>query len=136
SHDTLEDPDKRKSLMEKRHFRGSTVVLSVPGEAPRNDRRIRLRISVYNDGADAEAQRKLMEDFTERSFAFKDGRDLEEFFRTPRSRRNGIPYEEGLCFYHLNALREQCKRNKILLDTAIKSSRSGESVVTTLWFGF
>jgi hypothetical protein len=132
----LKDPGKRKSIMEEKRFRGSTVVISVPGEIPRENRRIRFRISVYNDGADAEARRKLMEDFTERSFSFKDGRNLEEFFRTPLSRREGGLYEDdGLCFYHLNALREQCGKNKILLDTAVKSSRSGESAVTTLWFG-
>jgi hypothetical protein len=78
-----------------------------------------------------------MEDFTERSFTFKDGKDLEEFFKTPRSRRESDIYEDnGLCFYHLNTLQDQCRRNKILLDTAVKNSHSGKSVITTLWFGF
>jgi hypothetical protein len=133
----LEDPGKRKSIMEKRHFRGSTVVVAVPGEIPREDRRLRFRISVHNDGADVEAERRLMEDFTERSFNLKDGKDLVEFFKTPRNRwENGIYEDNGLCFYHLSTLQEQCKKNKILLDTAVKNSRSGKSVVTTLWFGF
>jgi hypothetical protein len=133
----LENPNKRKSIMEERCFRGSTVVVSVPGEIPQENRRMRLRISVHNDGADAEAERRLMEDFTERNFSFKDGKDLEEFFKTPRSRRENSVYEDnGMCFYHLNALQEQCRRNKIPLDTAIKNSHSGKSVITTLWFGF
>jgi hypothetical protein len=133
----LEDPVKRKSIMEKRRFHGSTVVVAVPDEIPREDRRLRFRISVHNDGADAEAERRLMEDFTERSFNFKDGKDLEEFFKSPRSRwENGIYEDKGLCFYHLSTLREQCRKNKILLDTAVKNSHSGKSVVTTLWFGF
>jgi hypothetical protein len=133
----LKNPDRRKSIMEEKNFRGSTVVVAIPGEIPQDSRRFRFRISVYNDGADAEAERRLMEDLSERSFSFKDGRDLEEFFKTPRSRRGSSIYEDnGLCFYHLSALRDQCKRNKILLDTAIKNSHSGKSVVTTLWFGF
>jgi hypothetical protein len=133
----LEDPGKRKSIMEKRRFRGSTVVVAVPGEIPREDRRLRFRISVHNDGADAEAERKLMEDFAERHFNFKDGKDLEEFFKTPRSRwESGMYEDKGLCFYHLSALQEQCRKNKISLDTAVKNSHSGKSVVTTLWFGF
>jgi hypothetical protein len=133
----LENPDKRKSIIKEKRFRGSTVVVSVPGEIPQENRRIRFRISVHNDGADAEAERRLMEDFTERSFTFKDGKDLEEFFKTPRSRRESDIYEDnGLCFYHLNTLQDQCRKNKILLDTAVKNSHSGKSVVTTLWFGF
>jgi hypothetical protein len=133
----LEDPDKRKSILKEKRFRGSTVVVAVPDEIPLENRRLRFRISVYNDGADAEAERRLMEDFSERSFTFKDGKDLEEFFKTPPSRRESGVYEDnGLCFYHLSALREQCGRNKILLDTAVKNSHSGKSVVTTLWFGF
>jgi hypothetical protein len=133
----LEDPDKRKAVMTKGRFRGSTVVVAVPGEIPRENRRLRFRISVYNDGADAEAERKLMENFTERNFSFKDGRDLEEFFKNPRSRREtGLYDDNGLCFYHLNALRDQCRKNRILLDAGIKNSPSGKSVVTTLWFGF
>jgi hypothetical protein len=133
----LEDPGKRKSIMKEKRFRGSTVVVAVPGDIPPEDRRLRFRISVYNDGADAEAERKLMEDFTVKNFTFKDGRDLEEFFKTPRSRRENSLYEDnGLCFYHLNTLRDQCRRNNILLDAAIKNSHSGKSVVTSLWFGF
>jgi hypothetical protein len=133
----LEDPVKRKSIMEERRFRGSTVVVALPGEIPRGDRRLRFRISVYNDGADAEAERKLMEDFTERNFYFKDGKDLEAFFKTPLSgRESGIYEDRGLCFYHLSTLREQCRKNKITFDTAVKNSHSGTSVVTTLWFGF
>ncbi|MDR2072749.1 MAG: hypothetical protein LBP60_04870 [Spirochaetaceae bacterium] len=133
----LKDPDTRKSIMKKKRFRGSTVVVSLPGEMPRENRRFRFRISVHNDGADAETERRLMENFTERSFSFKAGKDLEEFFKTPPSRRENDVYENrGLCFYHLNALQDQCRKNKILLDTAIKNSPSGKSVVTTLWFGF
>jgi hypothetical protein len=133
----LENPNRRKSIMAERRFRGSTVVVAVPGEIPQENRRIRFRISVHNDGADAETERRLMEDFTERSFTFKDGKDLEEFFKTPRSRRESDIYEDnGLCFYHLNTLQDQCRRNKILLDTAVKNSHSGKSVITTLWFGF
>jgi hypothetical protein len=133
----LQDPEKRKSIMKERRFRGSTVVVALPDEIPKENRRLRLRISIHNDGADAEAERKLMEDFTERSFSFKDGKDLEMFFKTPMSSRGNSIYEDnGMCFYHLNALQEQCRKNKIVLDTAIKNSQSGKSVVTTLWFGF
>jgi hypothetical protein len=138
----LGDPDKRKAVMKEKHFRGSTVVVSVPADIPRENRRLRFRSSVSNDGADAEEERKLMEDFTVQNFTFRDGRDLEEFFKLPWSRReisvrgNSVYEDNGLCFYHLNTLRNQCKRNKILLDAAIKNSPSGKSVVTSLWFGF
>ncbi|MDR1307182.1 MAG: hypothetical protein LBK74_06390 [Treponema sp.] len=133
----LEDPGKRKAVMAKGRFRGSTVVVAVPGEIPRENRRLRFRISVYNDGADVEAERKLMEDFTDRNFSFKDGRDLEDFFKTPLSRRdNGLYGDNGLCFYHLNTLQNQCRKHRILLDAAIKNAHAEKSVVTTLWFGF
>ncbi|MDR2313002.1 MAG: hypothetical protein LBE02_00525 [Spirochaetaceae bacterium] len=133
----LKDPNKRKTIMEKKGFRGSTVVVSLPGEMPRENRRFRFRISIHNNGADAKEERRLMENFTEQSFSFKDGKDLKEFFKTSPSRRENSVYEDGgLCFYHLNALQDQCKKNNILLDTAIKNSYSGKSVVTTLWFGF
>jgi hypothetical protein len=133
----LKDPGKRKALMAKGQFRGSTVVVAVPGEIPRENRRLRFRISVYNDGADVDAERKLMEDFTDRNFSFKDGRDLEEFFKTPLSRQeSGLYGDSGLYFYHLNTLQDQCRKHRILLDAAIKNAHSGKSVVTTLWFGF
>ncbi|MDR1388934.1 MAG: hypothetical protein LBJ31_03045 [Treponema sp.] len=133
----LEDPGRRKSVMEEKRFRGSTVVAAIPADIPQENRRLRFRISVYNDGADADAERKLMEDFTVRHFTFKDGLDLEEFFKTPRSRRENSVYEDsGLCFNYLNTLRDQCRKHKILMDAAIKNSHSGKSVVTSLWFGF
>jgi hypothetical protein len=133
----LGDPGKRKSIMKEKRFRGSTVVAAVPADIPQEGRRLRFRISVYNDGADVEEERRLMEDFGVQNFTFKDGRDLEEFFKAPRSRRENSVYEDnGLCFYHLNTLRDQCKKNNILLDAAIKNSPSGKSVVTSLWFGF
>ncbi|MDR1900029.1 MAG: hypothetical protein LBQ55_08485 [Treponema sp.] len=130
----LENPDRRKAVMAEKHFRGSTVVAAVPAIIPENQR-LRFRISVYNDGADLDEERKLMEDFTERSYTFKSGQRLEEFFKTPLSRRGPGVYEDrGLCFYYLTILQDQCRKNKIPLDTAIKNSPSGESVVTTLWF--
>jgi hypothetical protein len=132
----LENPDKRKSIMEEKRFRGSTVVAAFPREIPSENRRLRFRISVYNDGADAETERRLMDDFAEKSFSFMEGRQYEEFLKIPRIRRPGLYEDSGLCFYHLNTLREQCRKNKILLDATIKDSRSGDSAVTTLWFGF
>jgi hypothetical protein len=133
----LEDPGRRKSIMEAERFRGSTVVVAVPKESAPESRRLRFRISVYNDGADAERERKLMEDFTERSYSFKGGQDLEDFFKTPLSRRAPGMYEDdGLCFYYLTILQNQCRKNSIFLDTAIKKSHSGKSAVTTLRFGF
>ncbi|MDR1506533.1 MAG: hypothetical protein LBI67_05465 [Treponema sp.] len=133
----LENPGRRKSIMKEKSFRGSTVAVAIPAEIPQENRRLRFRISVHNDGADAETGRRLMEDFTERGFSLRDGGDLEAFLRAPRSRRENSVYEDnGMCFYHLSALREQCGKNRILLDTAIRNTQSGKSVVTTLWFGF
>jgi hypothetical protein len=133
----LEDPGRRKSIMTEKRFRGSTVVAAVPEDIPQKDRRLRFRISVYNDGTDAEEERRLMEDFSVQNFTPKDDRSLEDFFKTPRSRREHSVYEDtGLCFYHLNTLRDQCKKNNILLDATIKDSPSGKSAVTSLWFGF
>jgi hypothetical protein len=60
----IETPDNVTAVMEEKRFRGSTVVMSVPGEIPPENRRIRFRISVYNNGADAEAERKLMENLS------------------------------------------------------------------------
>ncbi|MDR1931307.1 MAG: hypothetical protein LBQ57_00655 [Spirochaetales bacterium] len=131
----LESPDRRKSIMSQKRFRGATVVLAVPPDIPPENRRLRFRLSVYNDGADAQAERKLMEDFTERSYTFKDGRHLEEFFKRS-GREPGVYEDNGMCFYYLTILQEQCRKNNILLDATVKSSHSGESVVTTLWFGF
>jgi hypothetical protein len=134
----LESPERRKSIMEEKRFRGATVVLAVPPETFSGNRRLRFRLSVYNDGADLAAERKLMEDFTERSYTFKDGRHLEEFFKTPGTGRGagaGVYEDNGMCFYYLTILRDGCAKNNILLDAAVKNSHSGKSVVTTLWFG-
>jgi hypothetical protein len=130
----LESPERRKSIMTEKRFRGSTVVLAVPPEIPLGSRRLRLRLSVYNDGADVEAERKLMEDFTERSYSFKDGRHLEDIFKTSE-RGRGVYEDNGMCFYYLTILREQCRKNNIHLDATVKDAHSGKSVVTTLWFG-
>ncbi|MDR1507962.1 MAG: hypothetical protein LBI67_12760 [Treponema sp.] len=137
--DILENPDKRKSLMAEKQFRGSTVTASVPEEVSRESRRVRFRISVYNDGAEAGSERRLMEDFTEHGFIFKDGMDIGECLKSSRSRReSGLDVYEnnGLCFYHLAELREQCRKNNILLDVSVKNAHSGKAAVTTLWFGF
>jgi hypothetical protein len=134
---TLESPGRRKSIIEDKGFRGSTVVAAVPRESAPENRRLRFRVSVYNDGADAERNRKLMEDFTERSYSFKDGQNLEDFFKTSPGRRDPGMYEDnGLCFYYLTILQEQCRKNNILLESAVKKAHTGESVVTTLRFGF
>ncbi|MDR1626551.1 MAG: hypothetical protein LBT33_08410 [Spirochaetia bacterium] len=130
----LESPQRRKSIMEEKRFRGATVVLALPPEIPQGSRRLRFRLSVYNDGADLEAERKLMEDFTERSYTFKDGRHLEELFRASKSGR-GVYEDNGMSFYYLTILREQCGKNNIFLDASVKNSHSEKSVVTTLWFG-
>jgi hypothetical protein len=123
--------------MEEKHFRGSTIVIAMPGETVSENRRLRFRLSVYNDGADAESERKLMEDFTERSYSFNEGRHLADFFKIPSYKREPWVYEDnGLCFYYLTILQEQCRTNKILLDANIKQSGSSDSVVTTLRFGF
>jgi hypothetical protein len=133
----LESPERRKSIMEAKRFRGSTVVVAVPGEAPPEKQRLRFRLSVYNDGADVEAERKLMEDFAERSYGFMAGQHLEDFFKTPPDKRGLDIYEDnGLCFYYLTVLQDQCRKNNIILDSHIKKSHSGEAVVTTLRFGF
>jgi hypothetical protein len=133
----LESPFRRKALMEEKHFRGSTVVIAIPKESAAETRRLRFRLSVYNDGADAETEKKLMEDFTERSYSFNDGSHLAEFFKTPPSRRGpGVYDDNGLCFYYLTILQEQCRINKILLDANIKQSGFAGQVVTTLRFGF
>ncbi|MDR0709708.1 MAG: hypothetical protein LBF77_06555 [Spirochaetaceae bacterium] len=132
----LESPSRRKALMEEKDFRGSTVVISIPADANSENRRLRFRFSVHNDGADAEAERKLMEDVTERSYSFNEGRRLAEFFKTPPSKRgSGVYDDNGLCFYYLTILQEQCRAHKILLDANIKQSDFGDSVVTTLRFG-
>ncbi|MDR1588268.1 MAG: hypothetical protein LBS57_12495 [Treponema sp.] len=133
----LESPEQRQSIMEARHFRGSTVVIAVPGEVPPEKQRLRFRLSVYNDGADVEAERKLMEDVSERSCGFMAGQHLEDFFKTPPAKRGLDVYEDnGLCFYYLTVLQDQCRKNNIILDSHIKKSHSGKSVVTTLRFGF
>jgi hypothetical protein len=131
----LESPIRRKSLMDKKNFRGSTVVVAVPKDISSEKRRLRFRFSVYNDGADVESERKLMEDFTEHSYSFNSGQPLEDFFKHPRNALS-VYEDNGLCFYYLTILREQCGKENILLDTHIKASASGRSVVTTLRFGF
>jgi hypothetical protein len=133
----LESPSRRASLIAEKNFRGSTVVVAVPREINDGKYRLRFRFSVYNDGSNVEADRKLMEDFTERSYSFSSGQDLEDFFRSAqRGHVPGIYEDNGLCFYYLNILRQQCTKENILLETHIKASTSGRSVVTTLRFGF
>jgi hypothetical protein len=128
----LVDPEKRKAIMEANKFRGTTIVVSVPKYAPKNKGRLKFRFSVYNDGADVEAERKLMEDFTERSFSFKSGRQLDDFFRESRDGYG----DNGMRFYYLNILHNLCGRHNVLMDSNIKKSDSGQSLVTTLSFGF
>jgi hypothetical protein len=128
----LANPDKRKAIMEANKFRGTTIVVSVPKYAPKNKGRIKFRFSVYNDGADVEAERKLMEDFTERSYSFKAGQHLDDFFRESPDAYG----DNGMRFYYLNILYDLCRRHNMLMDSNIKESHSGESLVTTLSFGF
>jgi hypothetical protein len=132
----LESPERRKNLMAEKKFRGSTVVVAVPKEIPTERHRLRFRFSVYNDGADVGMERKLMEDFTERSYSFNSGQALDEFFKTSRQNTPMVYEDNGLCFYYLTILQEQCEKNHINLETHIQASTSGKSVVTTLRFGF
>jgi hypothetical protein len=132
----LESPERRKELMAEKKFRGSTVVVAVPKEILTEKHRLRFRFSVYNDGADVDMERKLMEDFTERSYSFSSGQALDEFFKTSRQGTAAVYEDNGLCFYYLTILQEQCGKNHLNLETHIQASASGKSVVTTLRFGF
>jgi hypothetical protein len=128
----LADSEKRKAIMEANKFRGTTIVVSVPKYAPKNNGRVKFRFSVYNDGADIKSERKLMEDFAERSYSFKTGQHLDEFFREAQDGYG----DNGMRFYYLSILRDLCRRHNMLMDSGIKESRAGESLVTTLSFGF
>jgi hypothetical protein len=132
----LESPERRKNLMAEKKFRGSTVVVAVPKDVLAEKHRLRFRFSVYNDGADVDMERKLMEDFTERSYSFSSGQALDEFFKTSHQNTSTVYEDNGLCFYYLTILQEQCIKNHINLETHIQDSASGKSVVTTLRFGF
>jgi hypothetical protein len=122
--------------MAEKKFRGSTVVVAVPKEVFSEKHRLRFRFSVYNDGADVDMERKLMEDFTERSYSFNSGQALDEFFKTSHQNASTVYEDNGLCFYYLTILQEQCEKNHINLETRLQASASGKSVVTTLRFGF
>jgi hypothetical protein len=132
----LESPERRQGLMAEKKFRGSTVVVAVSKEILAEKHRLRFRFSVYNDGADVDMERKLMEDFTERSYSFSSGQALDEFFKTSHQNMPMVYEDNGLCFYYLTILQEQCAKNHINLETHIQASTSGKSVVTTLRFGF
>ncbi|QQO07677.1 hypothetical protein [Breznakiella homolactica] len=128
----LSDAANRRRIMEAAKFRGTTMVVSVPRYTPGETGRVKFRISVYNDAADAEAERRLLEDSTQEIRPFKTGSRLDTFFQSD-CRQFG---DNSLRFYYLTLLKARCEQHKILLDATIKQSPSGDSAVTSLCFGF
>ena len=116
-----------KALVRKSAFRGSTIVVSIPRRVSREGR-LKFRFSFYNDGADVNMERALMEDFTERSGRYGPEKNLEDFFQ---ERGNG---GSGVRVYYLDILRRLCERHRVKLRSGI--SAGGNASVTNLSFGF
>jgi hypothetical protein len=129
-HKLVEDLPQLKSILKKESYRGTTLVVSIPRYALGNGSRLKFRFSFYNDAINADAERKLMEGFTERSTLYKTGKNLDVYFQ-----ENGDIWDDNsLRFYYLNMLRELCDQHNIMMESRINSAE--DSTVTSLLFGF
>jgi hypothetical protein len=121
-----------KDLVDSNKIKGTTIIVSIPTYLPPSTSRLKFRISVYNDNSNVDAEQKLMEDFMDRVYRFKPesgvDKDLEDY---------GQYYNENMLrFHYLSIIRGLCKKHNVLVDFGLKKSPSGQSVVTTLSFGF
>ncbi len=126
----LGDPSTRTKLLST-GSRGMTLVASFPRELPREGMRLRFRLTVYDDGADAAETKRLMEDFGERPSRVSGGRRLDAFLESS----GGVYGDDGLCFYYLRILQEACESQGITMEAHIKESFDGGPVATHLSFG-
>jgi hypothetical protein len=117
-----------KMHMKKSAFRGTTIGISIPRYEPKDKGRLKFRFSFYNDAADAETERRLMEGFTGRGGNFTD-KKTNLFFPD-----QDIQSDNGMRFYYLSMLRNLCSKYNILMEGGI--SEFEEAAVTTLSFGF
>jgi hypothetical protein len=129
-HKLVEDLPQLKSILKAESYRGTTMVVSIPRYTPGNRSRLKFRFSFYNDVVNADAERKLMEDFTERSTLYKAGKNLDDYWGSSGSAWD----DNALRFYYLNMLRELCGRHNIMMESRINTA--GDSTVTSLLFGF
>jgi hypothetical protein len=129
----LENPERRKKILDAKGYRGSTIVVAIHKAERTANQRVKFRFSVYNDGADVNEEKELMENYAERAWDFLSGDSLDAFFKNPRGIHGGYD-DYGMCFYYLNVLADHCEKFKVLLNSTIKQSPDGK-VVTSLRFG-
>ena len=141
-----------RHLMKENKFKGTTIVISIPRHMNKNKERLKFRLSFYNDAADADTERKLMEDFS-----YLNRRFVPEPAAEPRRGRGSPPvkdlgdffYKEevygdnAMRCYYLSMLRQLCDRHNIIMDLGIRTNKhlsqdlteNAEASVTTLSFG-
>jgi hypothetical protein len=132
----LKEIPKLQPLMKKGKFRGTTVVVSIPRYAGKSMDRLKFRFSFYNDATDADTERRLMEDFTERNKRFNQETKLDDFFS-----KEELYGDNAMRFYYLTMLRQLCQKRNIIMNLGIRDAQSSSqdslenASVTTLSFG-
>jgi len=121
---------KAKSSVNEERFRGTTVVISIPRYESNSKNRLKFRFSFYNDAADANAERRLMENFSERNNRFSLGKSHEDLFYN-----DDFLSDNTMRFYYSTLLFKLCEMNNILMDLKVKESwTDSRTSVTTLSF--
>lgn len=136
--DMIKDISKLKPLVKESKFRGTTIVISIPRYISKNGERLKFRLSFYNDAADADTERRLMEDFTERNGRFGPEKKLDDYFY-----KEGSYGDNAMRFYYLTMLRQLCEEHNIMMNLGIRAAHSSNqdffessvASVTTLSFG-
>jgi hypothetical protein len=135
----LRDIPKLKPFLKENKFSGTTVVISIPRYTRINNEHLKFRISFYNVAADADRERKLMEDFNERNGRFGPEKRLDDFFQ-----EEGVGVDNTMRFYYLTRLHQLCEKHDILMGSKISTTAKNNidipgvnisASVTTLYFG-
>jgi len=104
----------------------------------KNKERLKFRLSFYNDAADADTERRLVEDFTGLNRRLVPAKDMDDFFY-----KEEFYGDNAMRCYYLAMLRQLCNRHNILMDFDIRTDKnfskdlaeSTGALVTTLSFG-
>jgi len=132
----LKDIPNLKPLVTESKFRGTTIVVSIPRYAGKSKDRLKFRLSFYNDAADADTERRLMEDFSGQNKRFGVETNLDDLFS-----KEGVSGDNAMRFYYLTMLRQLCEKRGIIMNLSIRAAQGSSqdflenASVTTLSFG-